>query len=141
MEIGRLGLEVFQVFIIVVLSCMLRVLKGIETIIAIDEYTIKNQNPEIQDCLAKKIATLANSITLFPAVTPSTGTTVPVVSWPIPPPGTAGSPHFDNSNMTEFLERYTELYKDHHLSNLQTLNCLPCYYKPAIGQYIKSILE
>ena len=43
----------------------------------------------------------------------------------MPLPGTPGAPHFDGTNVTEFLERYEEICDDHRLGTVERLKRLP----------------
>ena len=52
----------------------------------------------------------------------------------IPYPGTPGDPFFDGQNITDFLERYSQLCADYRLSESEKLYRLPwhCEFSPEI---------
>jgi hypothetical protein len=60
---------------------------------------------------------------------------------PMPPPGTPGSPMFEGANVTEFLERYKDLYSNYRVSTSDRLARLPRYYIQPIAKTIKSLKE
>jgi hypothetical protein len=60
---------------------------------------------------------------------------------PMPPPGTPGSPMFEGANVTEFLERYEDLYSNYHVSAKDRLTRLPWYCIQPIAETIKSLKE
>jgi hypothetical protein len=60
---------------------------------------------------------------------------------PMPPPGTPGSPIFEGANVTEFLERYKDLYSNYHVSASDRLARLPRYCIQPIAKTIKSLRE
>ena len=60
---------------------------------------------------------------------------------PMPPPGTPGSPMFEDANVTEFLERYEDLCSDYHVSDKDKLARLPRYAIQPIRETIKSLKE
>jgi hypothetical protein len=60
---------------------------------------------------------------------------------PMPPPRTLGSPMFEGANVTEFLERYEDLYSNYHVSDKDRLAQLPQYCLQPIAKTIKSLKE
>jgi hypothetical protein len=81
-------------------------------------------------------------VPLSPQLTQGNGNlyqTTNVYSSLIVPPGTLGYSYFKGSNITEFLEKYKDLYKDARLRDAQKLCHIPQYCTLPIEQYIKSL--
>jgi hypothetical protein len=61
---------------------------------------------------------------------------------PIPLPGSLGAPYFKGTNITKFLERFEEIYKDYRVEgSSKKLKRLPKYYTIMISRSIKNIIE
>ena len=63
---------------------------------------------------------------------------VPMV---IPYPGTPGAPFFDGQNITNFLDRYSQLCADYRLSESEKIYRLPWYCEFFTGNYIKILIK
>ena len=59
----------------------------------------------------------------------------------MPYPGTPGTPFFDGRNVTDFLDRFSDLCDDYKLSNSEKMQRLPRYCDMRIGQTIETIKE
>ena len=60
---------------------------------------------------------------------------------PMPYPGTPGTPYFDGRNVTDFLDRFSDLCADYKLSDEEKMRRLPRYCDMRIGQSIETIRE
>ena len=59
----------------------------------------------------------------------------------MPFPGTPGTPFFDGRNVTEFLDRFSDLCTDYKLSDAEKMRRLPRYCDMRIGQSSETIQE
>ncbi|MCJ1427048.1 hypothetical protein MMC29_004951 [Sticta canariensis] len=59
----------------------------------------------------------------------------------MPYPGTPGAPFFDGRNVTEFLDRFSDLCTGYKLSDAEKMRRLPRYCDMRIGQSIEFIQE
>lgn len=66
---------------------------------------------------------------------------VPKLYVPLPGPKTVGAPHFDGTNITDFLEEWEIFCQDHGLSQLMQVQRMPQYCSLFIGEYIKTLEE
>jgi hypothetical protein len=57
---------------------------------------------------------------------------------PMPSSGTPGAPHFDGLNVTDFLDRFSDLCDEHGVSSQHKFTKLPRYCDKLIGDFIKS---
>lgn len=57
---------------------------------------------------------------------------------PMPSAGTPGAPHFEGLNVTDFLERFSDLCEEHGVSTNYKIAKLPRYCDKLIGDFIKS---
>lgn len=60
---------------------------------------------------------------------------------PLPGPKTVGAPHFDGTNVTDFLEEWEIFCQDHGLSQSMQVQRMPPYCDLFIGDYIKTLEE
>ena len=60
---------------------------------------------------------------------------------PMPRLGSHGSPLFTGTNVTEFLRRYEQDYKDYHVSTADRLERLLNYCIPTIARTIRSMKQ
>ena len=61
------------------------------------------------------------------------------VMLPCPLPGTPGAPYFDGRNVTDFLDRYAYMCKNHNLSQEEMFLRLPEYCTRLYAAYIKTL--
>ena len=98
-------------------------------------------------CFTQTTVQIAEEITtLLKSVMPSEGTfTTPTVTTRVvaimPRPGQPGAPHFDKTNVTEFLEDWEMLCADYGLSDLDQVNRFPNYCSTEIKSLIKLLPE
>ena len=59
----------------------------------------------------------------------------------MPYPGTPGTPYFDGQNVTDFLNRFSDLCADYKLPNTERIKKLPRYCDVQIGQLIEATRE
>lgn len=59
----------------------------------------------------------------------------------MPFPGTPGTPFFDGRNVTDFLDRFSDLCTDYKLSDAEKMRRLPRYCDMRIGLLIETIQE
>ena len=59
----------------------------------------------------------------------------------MPYPGTSGTPFFDRRNVTDFLDRFLDLYGDYKLTNDKKMKRLPKYCNIWIRQTIETMKE
>lgn len=58
---------------------------------------------------------------------------------PMPQPGIPGSPHFDGTNVTEFLDRYSNMCHDYHISDKRMVRRMLWYCNSIVAQNIRSL--
>lgn len=79
--------------------------------------------------------------------TPTSGSTplTPVIQLPyiftMPYPGTPGTPFFEGSNITDFLNRYDQMCTDFLVEAKEKIKRLPWYCEIFIGKYIESVTQ
>ena len=59
----------------------------------------------------------------------------------MPYPGTPGTPFFDGRNVTDFLDRFSDLCEDYKLSADEKMKRLPRYCDMRIGRTIETMKE
>ena len=59
----------------------------------------------------------------------------------IPYPGASGAPFFDGKNITDFLDRYSQLCSDYRLSESEKIYRLPWYWEYLFGRYIRILIK
>ena len=57
----------------------------------------------------------------------------------MPYSGTPGTPYFDDRNVTDFLDHFSDLCADYKLLDEEKIRRLPWYYDMRIGQSIETI--
>ena len=67
----------------------------------------------------------------------------PLMALPIiiPYPGVPGAPFFDGQNITNFLDRYSQLCSDYGLSESEKIHRLPWYCELLVGKYAKILIS
>ena len=58
---------------------------------------------------------------------------------PMPQPGVPGSPWFDGTNVTEFLDRYSNMCRDYHVSEKEMVRRMLWYCDSIVAQNIRSL--
>jgi hypothetical protein len=66
---------------------------------------------------------------------------VPTWAFSMPYPGSPGTPYFDGYNVTEFLERFSDLCSDYALEEGEKIRRLPRYCDVLNEQYVKSVID
>ena len=77
--------------------------------------------------------------------TPDSIPLAPVIQMPyimaMPYPGTPGTPFFEGSNITDFLNRYELMCTDFRVEEKERIRRLPLYCEMFIGKYIESVIR
>ena len=113
---------------------------------------LTEQLTAIQDTLASSMAHQAGNSAALSSSTGDNGSTPRAASvesgsqglryiMPMPPPGTPGAPWFTGSNVTEFLDRFSDLCEDHGLGLLDKFRKVPRYCERGMGESIKAMTE
>ena len=76
-----------------------------------------------------------------PALTEEAIRPMQIVHMPMPPPGSAGAPFFDGSNITDFIDDYSIMCCDYGVMNSMQLKRMPKYCTAIIAAQVKALPE
>ena len=53
----------------------------------------------------------------------------------------SGTPYFEEANISEFIERFEDIYDDYQVKDENKIKRVPRYYTQMIGQFVKGMKE